>query len=144
MIECNVTNSKNFDFVVNFENKQFRNLILLSLFDQWINFMCMICNAKKNFTTTQKSIESEHYCICYDIAKKKHLDSDSLKWLFLWNEFFQAINAKESWFSTKYTSISMIEIFLWLIMISNDICICIDRIYHVFDHSFRSFDLFES
>ena len=54
MIECSVANSKDFDFVVNLESQQLQNSTSSSLFDQLINFMCMICNAKDELHNDSK------------------------------------------------------------------------------------------
>ena len=104
MIECDVINSKDFDLVVNLESQQFRNSTSSSLFDQWINFMCMICSAEDELHNDAKinKIRALLHMLWY--CEEKHLDFDPLRWLSLWDELLQATSAEESWFSTRNLS----------------------------------------
>ena len=79
MIECSVANSKDFDFVVNLESQQLQNSTSSSLFDQLINFMCMICSAEDELHNDLKINRIRALLHMLQYREEKVFDFDSLR-----------------------------------------------------------------
>ena len=112
MIVSNVSNSKDFDLVEDFESQQLQNSTSSSFFGRLINFICIICRAEDELQNAPKinRIKALLHMLWY--REEKVLLFDPLRWLPLWGGPLQAVSAGGSWPSATFANTTFSVIFV--------------------------------